>query len=249
MKQYLLLIFMAMGIFAGFSQTRFGQDSLRGSAQTELLIASSGRGTASGQSTASEQSATSVQSTLSDPVMQSVPSGQVSEELSLLPRHMMLTQRILWGEKGLMRNFKTFELSEAGRDREMEIRSKMLFAHEYLGYATLAAMAGECVVGIMLYNGKNVSDLHEGLAGFTNTCYFSTAALALFTPPRMKDRPAGWSSAKLHKTLAVMHFAGMIATNILGGMSEHNHTMAKYHRAAAIATFASYFAATVVIKL
>lgn len=175
--------------------------------------------------------------------------GSSEQAAQLLPRHMMFTQRMMWGERGLMRNFKTFKLSESERDMEMEIRNKMLFAHEYLGYATLASLAGECVVGIMLYNGKNVSGLHEGLAGFTNTCYFSTAALALFTPPRMKDRPSGWSYAKIHKALAIVHFTGMIATNILAGLAEDNHKMAKYHKVAAITTFASYFAATVVIKL
>lgn len=200
------------------------------------------------KSVATVDSTASITTTGASEVHDSLTSPS-QETVQLLPRHMMFTQRILWGERGLMRNFKTFELSEAGRDREMDIRNKMLVAHEYLGYATLASLAGECVVGIMLYNGKNVSGLHEGLAGFTNTCYFSTAALALFAPPRLKDRPSGWSYAKIHKALAIVHFTGMIATNILAGLAEDNHKMVKYHRAAAIATFASYFAATIVIKL
>lgn len=173
----------------------------------------------------------------------------VDSTAALLPKDMMLTQRMLWGEKGLMRQSKSFHLTEEGRDRELNIRNNMITAHRYLGYATLLGLASECVVGILLYNGKDVSGLHGGLAGVTNILYFTTAGLAFFSPPRAKERESGWSNAKLHKTLAVVHLTGMIATNVLGGMSENNSDLAKYHRVAAIATFGSYLAATVVVNL
>jgi hypothetical protein len=57
---------------------------------------------------------------------------------TLLPTHYLPTQRLLWGEKGLMRHFDSFKLSEESRERELEIRDKMFTAHRYLGYATLA---------------------------------------------------------------------------------------------------------------
>lgn len=59
---------------------------------------------------------------------------------ALLPTHYPLTQRLLWGEKGLMRNFDSFKLSEESRELELDIRDKMFTAHRYLGYATFTGL-------------------------------------------------------------------------------------------------------------
>lgn len=159
----------------------------------------------------------------------------------------MLTQRFLWGKNGLLRHSTANPRDE--KYRELNIRNKMITAHQYLGYATLAGLASECLVGIFLDNGKNVRGLHEGLGGFTNVAYFSTAALAFFSPPRQRGLEKGWNKTKVHRILSIVHFTGMIATNILGGLAGHNHNMVKYHEIAAITTFTSYMAATVVFKL
>jgi hypothetical protein len=167
---------------------------------------------------------------------------------SLLPEKMLFTQRLLWGEKGLLRDSKS-SVTEAQRDKKMDLRSKIITAHQYLGYATLAGLTGECVVGLLLNSGKRVGGLHEGLAGFTNFVYGTTATLAFFSPPRPRSYEGGWNKTKIHRALSVVHLTGMIATNVLAGMLENNRRLVTYHKIAAITTFASYAAATLVIKL
>ncbi len=58
-----------------------------------------------------------------------------ADTIKLLPDHYLFTQRILWGEKGLMRNFDMFKLSPTSRDIEMNIRSVMITTHQYLAFA------------------------------------------------------------------------------------------------------------------
>ncbi|VBB47132.1 conserved membrane hypothetical protein [uncultured Paludibacter sp.] len=173
-----------------------------------------------------------------------------SDSVQLLPEHYLITQRLLWGEKGLMRNFDSFKLSETARDKEMDIRNTMINIHQYLGYATLISMVGNGIVGQKLYSGnRNVKDLHEGFAATTNVLYFSTATFSLFAPPPMKDRESGFTRLNIHKALSIIHLSSMIATNVLSGMIEDNPSLKPYHRAAAITAFGSLFLATVVIKL
>lgn len=168
---------------------------------------------------------------------------------NLLPDKYLFTQKLLWGKKGLMRNFKRFELSEESRDFEENIRNTMFKAHRYIGYATLVGMVAEGIVGERLYNGhRNLKDLHEGIASAVNIGYFSTAGLALFAPPPSGNRPKGFSTYKLHRYLAVVHLSSMIATNILSGMIEGNPGLKPYHRAAAYTAFGSFFASMIVIQ-
>jgi len=180
-------------------------------------------------------------------MMQDSIANTTENTQQFIPQKMMFTQRLLWGKNGLLRNSKTNPEDEMYR--EMKIRNKMITAHKFLGYATLVGLAGTCITGILLENGKNVRGLHSGLAGITNVAYFSTAALAFFSPPRKRGLEKGWNKTKVHRILSFVHLTGMIATNILGGLSEHNHSMVKYHRIAAITTFSSYMAGTIVFKL
>lgn len=167
---------------------------------------------------------------------------------TLLPSRYLITQRLLWSKNGLMRNFDYFELNEAGRDRELEIRNTMFTAHRYIGYATLAGMIAQGFVGQKLYNGdKSMKGLHEGLAGAVNFGYFTTAGLAFFAPPGLHDRAKGFSTVKLHKYLSIVHLSSMIATNILSGMTENNPSLVPYHRAVAYTAFGSFFASMVII--
>ncbi len=172
------------------------------------------------------------------------------ESQSLLPEHYLFTQRILWAENGIMRNFNKFELSESSRNTEMYIRSYSIRAHEYLGYASLVGMIGTGITGQQLYTGnpKN-KDLHEGLAGFTNICYFSTAAVALLQPPPMQNREGGLTKLRIHRALSIIHLSSMIATNVISGLQKDNTSLKPYHKAAAITAFSSLFLATIVIKL
>lgn len=183
-----------------------------------------------------------------DSPMNDSTSSAVPEKL--LPSKYLLTQKLLWSEKGLMRNFDSFELTEANREREQNIRNTMLTAHQYMGYATLAGMIAQGIVGQRLYVGnKGLKGLHEGLAGAVNFGYFTTAGLALFAPPGMQDREKGFNAVKLHKYLAIVHLSAMVATNILSGMTESNPSLIPYHRATAFAGFGCFFASMIVIKL
>ncbi len=186
---------------------------------------------------------------LTEDLLSEVTADQ-NEEVKLLPDHYLFTQRILWGEKGLMRNIGYFELTPEKRERELKIRRKMLVTHQVLGFVTLGGMIAQGFVGASLYNGNtNLLGAHEALAGGVNFCYFTTAALALFAPPKMLDDKKGYAgSIQLHKYLAIVHFASMIATNVLAGQLESNPDLRPYHRAAAYTAFGSFAAAMIVIK-
>ena len=95
-----------------------------------------------------------------------------SEKTKLLPDKILFTQRIFWGEKGLMRSFNAFELTPEKRQKELKVRRTMLVMHQVMGMLTLGGMVGQGIVGAQLYNGKNVKDLHEGLAAAVNIGYF-----------------------------------------------------------------------------
>ena len=169
----------------------------------------------------------------------------------LVPKKMLLTQRVVWGEKGLIRPI--IPLTPTNREKELKLRRGMLVAHQILGFATLGGMIGQGITGTKLYNANggrnnNVGDLHENLAIAVNITYGTTAFMSLFTPPPLINRDKKLSAIRLHKWLAVVHLSGMVATNVLAGMAEDNAKYKKYHRAAAYTTFASFAAAMITIK-
>jgi hypothetical protein len=177
------------------------------------------------------------------------------EKTKLLPDKIIFTQRILWGEKGLMRNFNAFELTPEKRQKELKIRRTMLIAHQLMGVATMGGMVAQGIVGAKLYNasGSNYSslkDTHEALAAGVNIGYFSTAALSLFAPPKMLNERKGYSSIKVHRALAIVHFSAMVATNVLATMMDgpNNAKIRPYHRAAAFTAFGAFAASMIVIK-
>ncbi len=178
--------------------------------------------------------------------------GSEPVEVSLLPNEMILTQRMLWGERGLMRNSERFSLTPEHRQNELKLRRLMLTTHQALGMATMVGMLAQGVVGSRLYNGdESMKDLHEGLAGAVNVGYFTTAGLSLFAPPGMLDERKGVNSIKIHRALAVVHLSAMIATNVLAESIEDDargSSARAYHRAAAFTAFGSYAAAMIVIK-
>ena len=161
----------------------------------------------------------------------------------LLPKKMLLTQRIFWGQKGLLRPISP--LTAVNREKELKLRRGMLVTHQVLGFATLGGMIGQGIVGSRLYNatGNNYSklkDVHEGLGAFVNITYSTTAVMSLFAPPPLINRDKKISAIRIHKWLSVVH---MIATNLLAESGNK-----KLHRAAAYTAFASYAAAVIAIK-
>jgi len=173
----------------------------------------------------------------------------ITDTVKLLPDNFLFTQRIFWGERGLMRNFKSFELTPEERQKELKIRRGMLVAHQVGGFTTMGLMIAQGFVGSSLYKGNyDKKDLHEGLAAAINIGYFTTASLSLLAPPKMLDERKGYSSIKLHKALAIIHLSGMIATNVLAAQLESNPDLKPYHRAAAFTTFGAFAASMIVIK-
>lgn len=171
------------------------------------------------------------------------------EPVELIPKRMIFTQRMLWGEKGLMRTLKVAPLTDQGRETELKIRRGMLVTHQVLGFATLAGMVAQGIVGAKLYSGDyKIKDLHEGLGTAVNITYFTTAGLSLFTPPPLISRQVkGLNGIKMHKTLAVVHLSAMIATNLLAD-SAGDPKIKPLHRAAAFTAFGSFFGAMLVMK-
>lgn len=161
----------------------------------------------------------------------------------------MITQRILWGEKGLMRKFDRFELTPEKRQQELKLRRTALAAHQVLGFATLGGMIAQGIVGSKLYKGDyQIKDTHEALGAAVNFTYFTTASLSLFAPPKALDERTGYSSIKVHKWLAVVHMSAMIATNLLAERAEDIPRLKSYHRAAAYTAFGAFAASMIVIK-
>jgi hypothetical protein len=171
------------------------------------------------------------------------------EPVELIPKRMIFTQRVLWGENGLMRTLKIAPLTDQGRETELKIRRGMLVTHQVLGFATLAGMVAQGIVGAKLYSGDyKIKELHEGLGTAVNITYFTTAGLSLFTPPPLISRQVkGLNGIKMHKTLAVVHLSAMIATNLLSD-SAGDPKIKPLHRAAAFTAFGSFFGAMLVMK-
>ncbi|MBO0931068.1 hypothetical protein J2I48_08700 [Fibrella sp. HMF5036] len=171
----------------------------------------------------------------------------------LLPDHMLFTQRAVWGKKGLVRVFGGTELTLERREKELRIRRSMLKLHTVMGLVTLAGFVAQGIVGSQLYNATgerytSLRNLHEGMATAINISYASTALLSLTAPPPAVGQRRGLSTIKLHKYLAIVHMAGMIATNILASKIQEDYTLKPYHRAAAYTTFGAFATAIIVLK-
>lgn len=170
-----------------------------------------------------------------------------AETQPLLPHKMLFTQRAFWGPKGLLRTMNIAPLTPEGRIQELKVRRTMLVTHQIGGFVTLAGFVVQGILGAKLYNAKgqeyvDTKKWHERSATFINISYATTLALALTAPPPIVGARKGFTSIKLHKYLAIVHLTGMVATNVLAGMIEHNPTLKPYHRAAAYTTFGAYAA-------
>ncbi len=192
----------------------------------------------------------SIQSRGQDELLDELIQNQDSTA-ELLPQKMLLTQRVFWGEKGLLRPISPLNLPN--REKELKLRRGMLVAHQVLGFVTLGGMIGQGIVGSQLYKATgtragDLNDIHENLAVAVNLTYGTTAFMSLFTPPPLINRDKKLSAIRIHKWLSLVHMSGMIATNILADKIDDNPSLKPYHRAAAFATFASFAAAVITIK-
>ena len=182
-----------------------------------------------------------------DSLLLSLDNGK-EEKTPLLPKKMMFTQRLFWGEKGLLRITGIApKLTDEGRTKELKIRRAMLVTHQVLGYLTLGGMIGQGIVGTRLYRGEfDLLPLHKNLSTAVSIGYFTTASLSMFSPPPMLNRKGKSSTAKWHKRLAYIHFSAMVATLILAERASEP-AIKPYHRAAAFTAFGAYTVSMVVM--
>ena len=159
-----------------------------------------------------------------------------NENVQLIPDKMIFTQKIFWGEKGLLRKVGISKLSIENREKELILREKMLKAHQIIGYVTFAAMIAQGIIGGKLYNGENdLYDTHKNLGNFVTASYFTGAALSLLAPPPLVSRnKEGLNNIKIHKILANIHVPAMIMTNVYKDKDRDKH------KASAYTAFASY---------
>ena len=161
----------------------------------------------------------------------------------LLPERLSPGEKLFWGEHGLMRG--SYPLTEEGREQELGLRRTMLNLHQVGGFMTLAAMLATAFAGQMIINGdESYEDIKGPLAYTTVGLYFTTASLALLTPPPVLRRP-GFNSIALHKTLAWVHFSGMIITPILGTLIEDKQELRKFHQTTGYVTTAAFAGAMI----
>ena len=172
-----------------------------------------------------------------------------TEKPTLLPEKMLISQRVLWGEKGLLRKTGIVKLSLENREKELIVREKMLKAHQIIGYITFAGMIYQGILGGKLYNGDySVYETHKTLGKVVTATYFTGAGLSLFTPPPLVSRKKeGLSNIRLHKILANVHVPAMIVTNIYADKQQGNRSHKKIHKASAYTAVASYTLAMVTI--
>jgi uncharacterized membrane protein len=171
------------------------------------------------------------------------------EKPSLLPEKMIFSQRILWGEKGLLRKTGIVKLSLENREKELVLRERMLKAHQIIGYITFAGMIYQGILGGKLYNGDySVYDTHKKLGNIVTASYFTGAALSLFSPPPLVNRKReGLNNIRLHKILANVHVPAMVITNIYADKQYEKKSYKEIHKVSAYTAVASYTLAMVTI--
>lgn len=174
----------------------------------------------------------------------------------LLPDNLSLMERVLWGEDGLVRSIGIASpLTPEVRKHELDVRRTMLTMHQIGGFVTLGSMLTTAYFG-QRYLDKGLRrdrDLHQAFVATTLISYGLTAALSVLSPPPLIRRDE-FSTTTLHKTLAWVHFAGMIVTPLLGSAIEHSRggnyfDRARYHQVSAYITTAVFAASLIVITI
>lgn len=175
-----------------------------------------------------------------------------TETTQLLPKRMLLSQRIFWGQNGLYRKVGIApKLTVENREKELRVRRNMFKIHQAVGILTAAGMIAQGFLGARLYNPDTYSDklksIHSANALGVNIAYATTALMAFTAPPPLVNRK-GISNIKVHKYLSYVHLSAMITTNVLGPKIKDNYKLKPYHRAAAYTSFGAYLGSMVVLK-
>jgi hypothetical protein len=171
-----------------------------------------------------------------------------AEPMPLLPARLGPMESLLWSERGWMRRAFDYPLTPEGREKEFGARRNLLALHQIGGFATLAALAATVALGQLTYNGnEGLAGMHAPMAYTAVTLYFTTATLALFTPPPAIRR-GEWSTISTHKLLATIHFSGMALTPFLGRMvADNRRDLRTIHLTSAYVTTATFAGAMLVV--
>lgn len=175
------------------------------------------------------------------------------DNVPLLPKNISFMENALWGESGLFRTFGIASaLSPEQRQKELEWRRTFLTLHQSAGLLSWGLMASTVVTGQLWLDGKmDTPNWHKRLLYATISTYAITGLIAIITPPPFERRDE-FSTISFHKIAAWVHFAGMIATPILGkaiNNSNDYYKSAQIHQTTGYITFSVYSAAMLAILL
>tara|TARA_Y100001970_G_C14227725_1_gene856677 strand:+ start:1890 stop:2528 length:639 start_codon:yes stop_codon:yes gene_type:complete len=175
-----------------------------------------------------------------------------------LPTNMPIVKKVFWGEKGLLRD--SF-VDPKSRIKELEIRRNMLQLHQRFALITLGALMYQTSIGFkMTEDGEyqKYKDTHMKLGYISFGTYMTAASLSIFAPPGMKYSKKKFSSNKLHRYLAIIHFTGMAmqpwlgyktsvaninCANRVAGACEESDNLTNLHKNVGTITVSSYFLA------
>ncbi len=180
-------------------------------------------------------------------------SMESESQIPLLPRNISFMENALWGKNGLFRSIGiTSSLTPEQRQKELGWRRTFLTLHQTLGLITWGLMAGSVALGQLWLDGQLESPVwHRRLVYSTIATYSITGLLAIIAPPPFERRDE-FSTISFHKLAAWIHFAGMIATPILGRItrtSSDYYKSARTHQKVAYITFSVYSIAMLSIIL
>ena len=162
-----------------------------------------------------------------------------------LPENMPYVKSLIWGEEGA---FRKLNIGPETRIEELQLRRKMLQAHQWLGIITLAGLAYQYDVGKKLYDGNDSDyweshyDKHKAMGYFSYMTYMSTASMSFFSPPARKY-DNNMNSIKFHRRMAALHFTAMMAQPFLAKRAvengkRYNELMDAHLKAGTVAFFA-----------
>jgi hypothetical protein len=198
------------------------------------------------------------ETSLSDELLFAQPSSSLDSLLQppkrkLIPANASWMEKYLWDEDGLFRTMGLASpLTPETRKSDLSLRRGMLTAHLIGGVVTLASIYTAIYYGQKMIDGdvsRSNRDHHQLFVTTTIISYSATGLLSVLSPPPMIRRNET-STITIHKTLAWVHFTGMILTPILGSMISRRATssqLAHFHQASAYITAAALTASMIVI--
>jgi hypothetical protein len=180
----------------------------------------------------------------------------------LMPDNISFMERGLWGESGFFRSIGIAgELTPESRKSELTARRTMLTMHQIGGFVTLGLMGATLYFGQKALNdaynpGQERTDQnkHNQFVTYTIISYGLTGLLAAISPPPLIRRDET-STTTIHKTLAWVHFAGMVLTPIVGNMIKKRSgrlsyidlPTAHFHQVSAYVTTGVFAASMIII--